>query len=406
MSHAQAVMQVSGDRIRNRIPRDELERRWRGIRVAMRDHGLDALVIQGASALAGGGGYFRWFTGQVPFGTYANSIVFPLDGPMTLVRHGDLGHVADLGDRDPGQPGVGRILSTPQFPAVHYTGRSDAELLAQEIRAAGHRRVGLVGAQMMYHGFAAALAELLADRELVDASEPVDAVKAVKSPFDQDLARAAADMQDRIFESVLANIRPGMKDFEVMADADGVAQRLGCETGYFLGSSAPAGEAAALRPRTQQGRTIEKGDSFIFQAENTGPGGFFSHMARIIVLGKAPGALREAVRAMAEAQSYTASLLVPGAPCADVFRAYNDYMAQRGFPPERRLHCHGQGYENVERPLIRDDETMRVAADMHIGIHPAATAAGTYVTVCDNFLTRATGPAERLHRTPQEVFEV
>jgi Xaa-Pro aminopeptidase len=399
-------MQVSGERVRHPIARAELERRWAAVRTAMRALGLDALVIQGASALAGGGGYFRWFTGQIPFGTYANSVVFPLAGPMTLVRHGDLGHVAELDDRDPAQPGIGRVLSTPHFPAVHYTGRFDAELLANAIREAGHRTIGLVGAPMMYHGFAAALAERLADSTLVDATEPVDAIKAIKSPADRELARAAAAMQDAIFESVLENIRPGMKDFEVMADADAVGQRLGCETGYFLGSSAPAGQAAALRPRTQQGRTVEKGDLFIFQAENTGPGGFFSHMARIVVLGKAPRELRDGVRAMAEAQAYTASLLIPGASCADVFRAYNDHMTARGFPPERRLHCHGQGYENVERPLIRDDETMAIAPDMHIGIHPAATASGTYVTMCDNFLTLPDGPAERLHRTPQEVFEV
>lgn len=406
MSHAQAVLQISGDRVRNRIAREELERRWGAVRAVMRERGFDALVIQGASALAGGGGYFRWFTGQVPFGTYANSILFPLSGPMTLVRHGDLGDVADLGDRDPAQPGIGRVLSTPHFPAVHYTGRFDAELVAQAVRDGACRIVGLVGASMMYHGFAAALHEILADRDLADATEPVDAIKAIKSPFDQELARAAAAMQDKIFESVLANIKPGMKDFEVMADADGVAQRLGCETGYFLGSSASIGQMAALRPRTQQGRTIERGDAFIFQAENTGPGGFFSHMARIIVLGKAPRELRDGVGAMAEAQGFTAAKLVPGASCAEVFQAYNEYMTARGFPAERRLHCHGQGYENVERPLIRDDETMKIAADMHIGIHPAGSAAGTYVTVCDNFLTQANGPARRLHRTPQEVFEV
>jgi hypothetical protein len=28
------------------------------------------------------------------------------------------------------------------------------------------------------------------------------------------------------------------------------------------------------------------------------------------------------------------------------------------------------------------------------------------MTVCDNFLLHAAGPAERLHKTPQELFEV
>ena len=57
----------------------------------------------------------------------------------------------------------------------------------------------------------------------------------------------------------------------------------------------------------------------------------------------------------------------------NVFAQYQDYMRARNLPVERRLHCHGQGYENVERPLIRYDETMTVAGNMNIGIHPAVT---------------------------------
>jgi Xaa-Pro aminopeptidase len=406
MSHAKAEMRFSGERVRDAIPRQELERRWSSARMEMSRLGLDALVIQGMSAMCGGGGYFRWFTGQVPFGTYASSVVFPLAGPITLVRHGDADDSVDLDDADPSLPGIGRVFSTPHFPAVHYCGRFDAELLAGAVRDAGHRIVGLVGPQMMYHGFASALRELLADRELVDATDAIDGLKSIKSPYDRELARATAAMQDAVFESVRDTIRPGMKDFEVMAEADTVAQRLGGETGFFLGSSSPPDQAAVLRVRPQQGRTIEKGDTFIFQAENTGPGGFFSHMARIIVLGKAPRELRDGVRAMAEAQRFTASMLMPGAVCADVYHAFNAHMEARGFAPERRLYCHGQGYENVERPLIRDDESMKIAADMHIGIHPAAATTRIYATVCDNFLTRPDGPAARLHLTPQEVFEV
>ena len=46
-------------------------------------------------------------------------------------------------------------------------------------------------------------------------------------------------------------------------------------------------------------------------------------------------------------------------------------MRSRGLPEERRLHCHGQGYDVVERPLVRNDESMTIEANMNIGIHPS-----------------------------------
>ena len=143
-----------------------------------------------------------------------------------------------------------------------------------------------------------------------------------------------------------------------------------------------------------------------FRIRNTGPGGFFVHLARFFVLGKAPQELVDRFGAMLEAQCYTQDLLKPGASSSELFRIYNAYMRSRGFPEERRLHCHGQGYEPVERPLVRSDETMSIGADMNIGIHPSFASERLFVTVCDNFLTRADGSVERLHATPQEIFEL
>jgi len=144
----------------------------------------------------------------------------------------------------------------------------------------------------------------------------------------------------------------------------------------------------------------------MFQDENTGPGGFFVHLGRLFVLGKAPQELVDAFGAVVEAQALTLGLLKPGAAASEVFEAYNAYMRSRGLPEERRLHCHGQGYEVVERPLIRNDETMKIAANMNIGIHPSISNERMFMTVCDNFLIGPDGSAERLHRTPQKIFEL
>ena len=81
-------------------------------------------------------------------------------------------------------------------------------------------------------------------------------------------------------------------------------------------------------------------------------------------------------------------------------------MRARGLPEERRVYCHGQGYEVVERPLVRDDESMKIAANMNIGIHPSLSNESMFATVCDNFLVHAEGSSERLHKMPQTIIEL
>lgn len=399
-------MPYPDERLCDPVSMTELERRWRAVRAAMAEAALDALVIQGACNLAGTGGYFRWFTGVSPIGSYPQTVIFPREGLMTLVCHGPLDGAHDLKGEDATLPGIGRRLTTPMFPAIGYANAYDAELAAREIKRGGFRAVGLVGLNQMLYGSGAALQKLIAGVAVRDATDLVDPVKAVKSAEEIALIRRAAALQDEVLKRTLPHIKPGMRDFEVMAWSHYQGQLLGSETGYFLGSSAPAGRPAFIRPRPQQGRRLGAGDVLFWQAENTGPGGMFVHVGRVVVLGKAPQELVDAWGIAVEAQDFTLRLLRPGAACAEIFAAYQSYMRARGLPEETRLHCHGQGYDVVERPLIRHDETMTIAAAMNIGIHPSWATARMFITVCDNFLIGADGANERLHRTPREIIEL
>ena len=65
--------------------------------------------------------------------------------------------------------------------------------------------------------------------------------------------------------------------------------------------------------------------------ENNGPGGYYAEIARTLVLGKASNELTDGFVAMKEAQDYTLSLMKPGASCADIANAHDDYMKKHGF---------------------------------------------------------------------------
>jgi Xaa-Pro aminopeptidase len=394
------------ERTCNPISTAELQRRWAAVRAAMPEQKLDALIVQGANNLAGTGGYFRWFTGISMGTSYPATIVFPKDDLMTLVSHGPIGGVRNLGGHDLHWRGVGKHLTTASFPAIDYCIPYDPDLVAGEIRKAGYRRVGIVGWNNMLFGFGDRLRSQLSGVELVDATRLVDPIKAKKSAEEIELIRMAAEMQDHILLKVKDHISAGKKDFELFAYGHYIGNLLGSETGYMLGSSAPPGQATQIRGRREQGREMRDGDVIYYQCENTGPGGMMTHAGRYFVLGKAPQELVDAFGTIVEAQDNTIRMLKPGASCAEIFAEHNAFMRARGMHDEPRLHCHGQGYDVVERPLIRNDEDMRLDTSMNIGLHPTFGNSRLFVTVCDNFLIDPNGSIEFLHKTPRRIFEL
>lgn len=399
-------MNQVNQRTRTPIARSELERRWSLARMEMKAAGVDALIVQAANNLTGTAGHYRWLTGLSVASSYLQAVIIPREGPFTLVMHGDNEDVVDLGDRDPNFPGIGRRLTSWGFPGVHYCAPYEGKLLASEIRRAGYRKLAVVQPNTMYAGFIDALREELGHPAIVDLTARIDAHKAVKSDEEIRMIRQAAVMQDDILDKIREHIKPGMHDYEIMSRGHYMGMLAGSETGYFLGSSAPPGEATAVRRAGEHGRRMNEGDVIYFQCENTGPGGMFVHAGRYYVLGRAPQQLQDMFGAMVEAQDFTVALLQPGASCPEIFAEFNDYMVRRGFPAERRVHCHGQGYDNVEPPLVRADETMKLTTRLNIGLHPAIQRKDCFVTSCDNFLIGVDGNVERLHRTPRRIFEL
>ena len=94
--------------------------------------------------------------------------------------------------------------------------------------------------------------------------------------------------------------------------------------------------------------------------EDSGPGGMYTELGRTCVLGKASAALKEEFEFTLEARKFTLDLLKPGTPCKQIWDEYNAFMKKNKRPPESRLYCHGQGYDLVERPLIRHDEPLPI----------------------------------------------
>ncbi|HEY8539499.1 MAG TPA: M24 family metallopeptidase [Steroidobacteraceae bacterium] len=390
----------------NTVSTRELQRRWSAVRACMAAHDIDALVLQNSSDWVGG--YIRWFTNQPATNGYPTTLVFPREGGMSLIEQGPFGGVRIASEAEVRMTGVARRLTTPSYPSIHYTGTYDADLAAAELRRLGARRVACVAPAAMYHSFGQHLRSTLtaANVEIVDLTDEVDRIKAIKSDEERACIRQVAAMQDEIMRRVAEFVKPGLRDFEIAAYAQYVGQQLGSEQGIFLCASAPQGQAAVFLPRFMQGRVVQRGDVYSLLIENNGAGGFYTELSRIFVLGVPSQELLDVHAQVIEAQRVALSLLKPGVPCAEIYARHNEYLQQQGLPVELRLSMHGMGYDMVERPLIRCDEPMDLAVNMAIVCHPGVMSERMFVHNTDMYLIEAHGASQCLHATPKQIIRI
>ena len=392
-------------RITTRISDAELQRRWTAVRQAMSAKGIDALVTQSTNDWLGG--IVKWLTDLPATNGYPRTVIVHANAPMTVIEMGPFGASRALDGKDTLHRGVGDLVHTPSFFSINYTHDYDVELSVAALRKHGSKKIALYAPGALPHALVAGLTSAWpASTSIVDLTDAVDQLKAIKSREEIGLIRQAAHLQDQVFAKVLSAIRPGMRDIDVTALAQVEGQRLGSEQGIFLGGSSRVGVRSPFVPRFMQGHTLENGDHLSLLIEINGPGGFYTEVARTIVLGKASAELLDGFAAVKSAQDHSLVLIKPGARPADIHEAHDAFMRARGLPPELRLYAHGQGYDMVERPLIRRDETMPLAADMCLAVHPGYETDALFAVICDNYLITETGVSDCLHETPKKVFEV
>jgi Xaa-Pro aminopeptidase len=399
-------MEQLSERLQTPISTAELERRWAAVRAAMERDKIDVLLIQNNNDHMGGG--VKYFTDLPATNGYPFTVVFPRDDLMTLVSQGPFGGVHDLNGKSDGvRRGVKQWLTTPSFASCNYTAGYDAELAAKALAPYAGGTIGLVGTAQMSFALVDTLQKgRFSNTRFVDASDLVDNIKAIKSAEEQVLIRRAAAMQDGAMRTAFAAVEPGLRDRDIAAIAQCYSQRHGSENGIYLCASMPADKPAQFSQRHYQNRVIKEGDTIALLVEDSGPGGMYTELGRTCVVGKASSEIKDEFAFALQARKFNLGLLKPGAPCKDIFAAYNDFMRKNDRPEERRLHCHGQGYDLVERPLIRYDEPMAIQKDMNIVVHPTYIRGHVLSWVCDNYLIGPDGPSERLHRFPEAITEL
>ena len=388
----------------------EMSRRWSLVRNYLKERGIDALIaVSGESNLSG---TVRWLT-DAPSGAYRVTVAFHADDLMTVVEHGAAGQIRSLDGGDPGHLGVGEVINVVQFASAAYTQTCEADALVTSLKRRGCRSIALVNADAMPSRFVKTLLDGLGDAIAVhDATPFIDRAKAMKSPEEIEMLENAAAIQDSILDAANAIIRPGMRNFEVVGRILGEVYQRGGSNGFgvnngvvLFGSGMAGKEPAVFAGPIAGDRQIGQGDAMTLLIECASPAGYIIELGRNLVFGKAAPIQFELQDKLIEAQVATCRLLKAGARPSDVFAAHNEVMVGYGLQPEQRLYAHGQGYDMIERPLIREDEDMPLENGMCLAVHPGGVLGGYFGFVCDNFLIEPAG-ARRLHKSSQAIVEL
>ncbi len=205
----------------------------------------------------------------------------------------------------------------------------------------------------------------------------VEQLRMVKDEDELAILAEAALLGCRLFDGILAFLRPGMAEIDVAAELEHKARLLGAEGMSFetivasgVRSAMPHGRASAASLPRRGFVTLDFG--IIHK-------GYCSDMTRTVFLGRPRPEERKAYEAVLEAQENAVKAVAPGASCADVDEAARSILRREGFA-EAFSHStgHGVGLEIHEPPRVGAGQQTRLASGMVVTIEPGIYLAGRF----------------------------
>ncbi len=349
----------------------------------MASHALDALLLYAAGWRRE---YVRYVTGARLSASFA--VVFlPLAGdPVALVASGEdrraveeAGWVADVRPIRPLQ------LDQPR----------------------GLRRVGVAHLELMPEAILGQVEEALPGVELTSATQLVDAVQRVKSPWELEQVRHAARVCEAGWESFVRALAPGVPEYVVVAAVEHELKRLGAEDNFMLIASGGR-EVMGMTPPGE--RRLQVGD--MVRTELTPQvNGYWCQICRTAVVGEPNADQRRSSELFLEALEAGLAAIRAGVTAHDVARAENDVFRRHGYGEYctsryTRVRGHGHGLHPDETPSIVEGDHTVLEANSVVIIHPNTyTPLAGYHVLGDPVVVTAHG-YEPLLTTERKLFEV
>lgn len=392
------------------LPKTEAAARVEKLQSWMQSAGIDAVfVLQNAD--------LYYFSGTVQVGL----LCLPATGePLFLV-----------------QKSVARArLESPWEHVIPLAGLGKIpDVLAAE-GVAGLRRVGLE-MDVLPSSYYLRFQSLFAGVELVDVSESIRMLRMIKSHYEVDQIRAAAQMLDRAFREIPGWISPGTTELELAARLEGFLRLQGhpgitrmrglnYEIAYGVISGGPSASYptcfpgpvgfAGLYPAIPNGasrRKIAPGEPLMVDIVG-GFGGYIADETRTFALGELPRDMRDGHDFTLMLLREMESMLKPGVPSKRLYRHVFELAKESRYSStfmgagenQVRFVGHGVGLELDDLPVLAAGFDVPLQEGMTIAIEPkiffpergGVGVENTYLITANGF--------ENLTPSPEELITV
>jgi len=219
------------------------------------------------------------------------------------------------------------------------------------------------------------LPRLLADKArsfaLNDATALLDKLLMHKLEGEIAAVRRAAAIADDAYGEFRRAVRPGRRQFEIVADIEAHLRRRGCPDNFMIIGSGGK-DVFGMAPPSE--RRIAAGD-LVTTELTPAVEGYFAQICRTLVVGKASEAQRYAFGVFVEALEAGIAAVRPGVRAADVARAENDVFRKHGLGEYTtsqwtRVRGHGMGLFADSKPHILEDVNTVLEPGMTLIVHP------------------------------------
>jgi Xaa-Pro aminopeptidase len=228
-----------------------------------------------------------------------------------------------------------------------------------------------------------------------------------RSPEEAEIFRKGAILADGGFEAAIKMIRPGVSEYEIVAEIEHYGRAGGAEAHFTLigsGKFALGDDNRLPLPYSPSPRRVEEGDSIVMEITPRFEG-YWTQLVRTVNVGKANQDLEKMHRVCCDAIKKGLEWFKPGKTVKDVVLAMEVYVADCGYlfkPPSGHI-C---GIDGVEARVSRQNE-MVLEPRMAVIIHPTVfTPDGKNSFFWgETYLVNQEG-YERLHGSTDELLTV
>ena len=370
----------------------ERTRRHEALREVMEAQGIGAFVIcsRGDEFVRGRVQYvsdiFQW-AGR-------GFVVLPLNGEPVFISDPlwGLGYAMQSGWLD-------------DYRAPANAGSEIGGILSDLCQSAG--RVGVVGlADITSVADFDNMKSALPNAEFVDATDLFDDVRAIKSEEEIENVRETGRILRTVFGALEAEIRPGVREIDVLSEAHRLARQLGCVEGIALMGRPPFN---SFTPGTAG--VIEKDDVMVIDLEWGGPSGYWVELRRVYSFAPPSDKQRSFWETRVESFAACVDAMKAGDSSTAVLDARDSVYAKHGQSGEglTAYTAHGIGVDSLEPPWVPGKDRV-MEENMIINLHPSIKFADRDeglalggISIADNVLVTKDGGIRTTDETDEWI---